>query len=147
MPNDLGERQYCRNKSEKGVQMTLRVLLTIVLSLAFGLAQSPSTTPQEQVPPAKRYFIAIFSLGPAWDKAKQANEQIGFKEHSENLRRLRTEKRIPVGGRYGDKGMVIVEAGNEADARELFASDGMVLSKSFTLELYEFRPFYKGSIE
>jgi uncharacterized protein YciI len=86
-------------------------------------------------------------VGSAWDDAKPANEQIGFKEHSENLRRLRSEKRISIGGRYGDKGMVIVEDRNEADARSLFASDLMVLKKTFTLELQQFRPFYKGSIE
>ena len=43
--------------------------------------------------------------------------------------------------------MVIVEAKNEERARSLFASDTMVSQKTFTLELYQFRPFYKGSIE
>jgi hypothetical protein len=41
--------------------MSLRVLLSMVLAVSFGLAQSPSTTPQEQVPPAKKYFIAIYA--------------------------------------------------------------------------------------
>jgi hypothetical protein len=63
------------------------------------------------------------------------------------VKRLRNEKKIPIGGRYGDKGMVIVEAKSEAEARALFASDVMVEKKTFTLELQEFRPFYKGSIE
>jgi hypothetical protein len=110
------------------------------------MAQSSTTTPQ-QTAPAKQYFIAIFSRGPAWDEAKPANEQIGFKEHSDNLRRLRSEKKISIGGRYGEKGMVIVEAQNEGEARSLFASDVMVEKKTFTLELNQFRPFYKGSIE
>jgi hypothetical protein len=43
--------------------------------------------------------------------------------------------------------MVIVEAPNEAEARSLFASDLMVEKKTFTLELNQFRPFYKGAIE
>ena len=125
--------------------MSLRVLLIIMLGTCCAMAQS--STPPQQTTPAKQYFIAIFSRGPAWDNAKPANEQIGFKEHSENLRRLRSEKKISIGGRYGDKGMVIVEAQNESDARSLFASDVMVEKKTFTLELNQFRPFYKGSIE
>jgi hypothetical protein len=60
---------------------------------------------------------------------------------------LRAEKRIAIGGRFGDKGMVIVEATSEDDARSLFVSDVMVSKKTFTLELHQFRPFYKGSIE
>lgn len=126
--------------------MSLRVLLIIMLAACWSMAQS-STPPPQETAPAKQYFIAIFSRGPAWDEAKPANEQIGFKEHSDNLRRLRSEKKISIGGRYGEKGMVIVEAQNEGEARSLFASDVMVEKKTFTLELNQFRPFYKGSIE
>lgn len=126
--------------------MKLPLILTIVLSACLTLAQSADRPPQ-QTAQTKQYFIAIFSRGTAWDDAKPANEQIGFKEHSDNLRRLRSEKRLAIGGRYGDKGMVIVEAPNEDDARSLFASDVMLSKKTFTLELHQFRPFYKGSIE
>ncbi|MFY9619504.1 MAG: hypothetical protein WAM70_10665 [Pyrinomonadaceae bacterium] len=126
--------------------MRLPVILTIVLCACLTLAQSADRPPQ-QTAQTKPYFIAIFSRGTAWDDAKAANEQIGFKEHSENLRRLRSEKRLAIGGRYGDKGMVIVEATSEDDARSLFVSDVMVSKKTFTLELHQFRPFYKGSIE
>lgn len=125
--------------------MILRLLLSIMIGACWAITQS-STLPPEQGP-AKRYFIAIFSKGPAWEEAKPANEQSGFKEHSENLGRLRAEKKISIGGRYGDKGMVIVEAQNESEARSLFASDLMVEKKTFTLELNQFRPFYKGAIE
>ncbi len=126
--------------------MRLTVILTIVLCACLSLAQSADRPPQ-QTAQTKQYFIAIFSRGTAWEDAKPPNEQIGFKEHSENLRRLRAEKRISIGGRYGDKGMVIVEATSEDDARSLFISDVMVSKKTFTLELHQFRPFYKGSIE
>ena len=126
--------------------MRLLVILTFALCACLSLAQSADRPPQ-QTAQTKQYFVAIFSRGTAWEDAKPANEQIGFKEHSENLRRLRSEKRIAIGGRYGDKGMVIVEAKNEDDARSLFVSDVMVAKKTFTLELHQFRPFYKGSIE
>jgi hypothetical protein len=130
---------------KKEIQMKSRVLIAIVISLTFSFAQPATHSSQEPAP--KQYFIAIFSRGPAWDDSKPANEQVGFKEHGENLRRLRTEKRIPIGGRYGEKGMVIIEAKNEDEARSLFASDVMVLKKTFALELHQFRPFYKGTIE
>jgi hypothetical protein len=130
---------------DKGIyKMISRVLLAVLLGTC-ALAQSP--TPKPESVPAKQYFIAIFSKGSAWDDRKQPNDQIGFKEHSDNLRRLRSEKRIPIGGRYGDKGMVIVEAKNEDEARSLFATDLMLEKKTFTLELYSFRPFYRGAIE
>jgi hypothetical protein len=119
----------------------------IMVGACCAMAQSSTTAPQQTTAQAKHYFIAIFSKGLAWDADKPANEQVGFKEHSDNLRRLRTEKKISIGGRYGDKGMVIVEAQNEAEARSLFASDVMVEKKTFTLELNQFRPFFKGAIE
>ena len=125
--------------------MRLAVVMIVVLGGCLSIA-ALDKAPQQPAP-AKQYFIAIFSRGTAWDDKKPANEQTGFKEHGENLRRLRAEKKIPIGGRYGEKGMVIVEAQNEDEARSLFASDVMVSSKTFTMELHQFRPFYKGSIE
>jgi hypothetical protein len=126
--------------------MKLLVFLLVALgsSFSFALTQSSAT---QQTTPTKQYFIAIFSRGPEWVADKQANEQVGFKEHSANLQRLRAEKRIPIGGRYADKGMLIVEAKDEVDARSLFAGDAMLEKKTFTLELHHFRPFYKGTIE
>ena len=112
--------------------MRLSVVLTIVLCTCLSLAQSADRPPQHAAQ-TKQYFIASFSRGTAWEDAKPANEQIGFKEHSENLRRLRAEKRIAIGGRYGDNGIVIVEATSEDDARSLFVSDVMVTKKTFTL--------------
>ena len=126
----------------------MRFLFILIIVLFGGLSSAHNSFFASQQPAqAKQYFIAIFSRGPAWETAKPANEQIGFKEHSENLQRLRSEKKIPIGGRYSDKGMVIVEAQSEEEAQLLFSSDVMVVKKTFTLELNRFRPFYKGSIE
>jgi uncharacterized protein YciI len=126
----------------------MRFLFTVIIVLIGGLFSAHSSLSQpQQTAPAKQYFIAIFSRGPAWDAAKPPNEQVGFKEHSANLQRLRSEKKIPIGGRYSDKGMVIVEAQSVEEAQSLFSSDVMVTKKTFNLELHNFRPFYKGSIE
>lgn len=93
------------------------------------------------------FFVVIFSLGEAWQKDKPAHEQPYFKEHSANLKRLRQEQKILIGGRYSDKGMLLLTAANEAAARAEFEADPMLRAKLFVLELYPFMPFYKGCIE
>ncbi|NUO79687.1 hypothetical protein HUU05_06400 [candidate division KSB1 bacterium] len=93
------------------------------------------------------FFIAIFSLGEAWQKDKPAHEQLYFKEHSANLKRLRQEKKLLLGGRYSDKGMIIISAENENAARAEFENDPMLANRLFDLELYPFSPFYKGCVE
>ncbi len=97
-------------------------------------------------PPAK-YFIAIFSLGPAWQKDRPAHEQLYFKEHSANLRKWREEKKITLGARYSDKGMIVLSARDEAEARAWLENDPMVVNQVFNLEIYPFNPFYTGCIE
>lgn len=126
--------------------MVSRLLFFIIPVTLLLNTPSPDDALQD-APKGKQYFIALFSRGPQWDEGKLAHEQPGFKEHSENLRRLRAEKKIAIGARYGDMGMVIIEANDESDARSFFAPDSMVHKKTFTLELHPFRPFYKGSIE
>ena len=95
----------------------------------------------------KLLFIAIYSLGPAWKTEKPAHEQAYFNEHSENLKKWRAEKRIVLGARYSDKGMIIISAADEKDARSMLEHDPMVANKVFNLELYPFSPFYKGCIQ
>lgn len=115
---------------------------------------SATTNPAETLPilpdsaaVKKMLFIAIFSLGPSWQTDKPAHEQAYFKEHSANLKKLRTEKKILVGARYSDKGMIIIAAANEQEARALVEPDPMVANKVFNLELHQFNPFYKGCID
>ncbi|MCI0707829.1 MAG: hypothetical protein L0Y80_10145 [Ignavibacteriae bacterium] len=95
----------------------------------------------------KQYMVVIFSTGPKWDHAKPFGEQQGASTHSKNLQRLRAEKLLTVGARYSDKGMVILEATTEADARAQFASDEMVRDSVFTMEVHKWSPFYKGCVE
>lgn len=94
-----------------------------------------------------QFFVVLFSLGEAWQKDKPAQEQLYFKEHSANLKRLRQEKKLLIGGRYSDKGMLLLSTTDEAAARAEFEADPMIKQKLFVLELYPFAPFYKGCIE
>lgn len=112
------------------------------------LAATATTTAQQDTSTAKKMlFIAIFSLGPSWQADKPAHEQAYFKEHSANLKKLRAEKKILVGARYSDKGMIIITAANEQEARVMLESDPMVANKVFNLELYQYNPFYKGCVD
>lgn len=99
--------------------------------------------PQAQI----ALFAVQFTVGPKWDQSKQPQEQLFFKEHSENLKSLRTEGTLLIGGRYSDKGFIIVKAGSEAEARSKIEADPAVQNQVFKFELHSFRAFYKGCIE
>ena len=113
--------------------------------LLFSILET-GNAPQLQTPAAK-YFIVIFSLGPQWDHKKPANEQTGMSEHSANLQKLRKDGTIAIGARYSDKGMIIIKADSIDSARGLFSSDPMVKADVFTMEVHEWKPFYKGIVE
>ena len=104
----------------------------------------------EVVAPPQPLFIVHLTSGPNWIKDKPASEQTGFKAHSENLSRLRTEGMLVMGARYqdsvADKGMMIIRADTAAAVTAQFAADPMVKDKLFVLEIAEFKPFYDGFI-
>jgi uncharacterized protein YciI len=95
---------------------------------------------------ADRFFVAHFTVGPAWDKDKPPNQQQHFAAHSANLKKLRGEGRLLVGARYADKGMVVVKAATREEAEALFAGDPSLAAEVFQLQLDELRPFYPGTI-
>ena len=111
---------------------------------------APRASPGEAVAPPQPLFIVHLTNGPAWDKDKPAPEQAGFKEHSQNLSRLRLEGLLVMGARYqdsvADKGMLIVRAENVEAVKAQFAADPMVKDKAFVLDIAEFQPTYDGFI-
>lgn len=138
----------------------MRSILTgSVLSL-LGAAVPFPLTAQEPAPPAApkaaatveaprpaAAYLVVFSLGPAWDRAKPPAEQSGFREHGRNLKRLRDEGRITLGARYSDKGMIVLRAESETAARGEIASDPGVRAGLFTFEVNALQPFYAGCLE
>lgn len=119
------------------------ILLTMLLTViaATGFAQD-STTKK-----APQYFIVLYTTGESWDNSKQAYEQTYFKEHSAHLAQLRKEKRIDIGGRYSDTGMLLLKASNQAEAEELINKDVAMQNKLFKAAIFPFSPFYKGCVE
>lgn len=96
--------------------------------------------------PRERLYLVIFSLGPAWVAGKPPGEQSAFREHGQNLKRLRDADRIALGARYADKGMIVLRSESEAAARSEIAADPGVRAGIFTFELNELVPFYSGYV-
>lgn len=96
---------------------------------------------------APRYFVITYETGPAWDQAKEPQDQAYFKEHSAFLKTLRTEKKSHIGGRYADKGMLIVSAADENEARRLLEGDASVSHGTFKAGVDELYLFQAGCLE
>lgn len=101
-------------------------------------ANSPATSS------APKLFAVTFTTGPKWDAAKPPPDQAFFKEHSAHLARLRTEQHSVLGGRYADKGLLLVRAATEAEVRTLLARDPSLAAGTFQAAVDEFRPFQHG---
>ncbi len=96
---------------------------------------------------AEAHFIALYTVGESWDTEKQPGEQTYFKEHSEFLSKLRKEKKIILGSRYSDTGMLILKADSLEAAKKILHQDIALQKKLFNVVVYPFNTFYKGCIE
>ncbi|HEX7879986.1 MAG TPA: YciI family protein, partial [Candidatus Eisenbacteria bacterium] len=112
-----------------------------------ALLPPPSIGQAQDAPPAPKLFAVEFTTGPAWDHAEPPNEQRHFAEHSKNLRRLRDEGKLPMGARYGDKGLILVVAPDLEAAQAEFAEDPAVTDSVFVHVIHEFSVFYPGRVE
>jgi uncharacterized protein YciI len=125
--------------------------LTCVLALLCGAsvlrAQEPApSAPPASPAPAKRTFALVFRTGPSWNKAKAPGAQAHFADHSANIRKLREEGRLLVGGRFSDQGLLIVEAKDEAEARTFVDRDPSVRAGTFTAEVHAWSTFAGGCV-
>ena len=117
------------------------ILATFVLACAVA---APQAAPPEK--PAGEVYALVFRTGPAWDKAKAPGEQPYFADHSKNLRDLRAEGRLVLGGRYSDVGLVLVRAATLDEARALVDRDPSVKNGTFAAEVHPFRAFMPGCV-
>ncbi len=122
---------------------SLFCLMALVSFVNCGWAQAP------QVPsaaPGTLLYAVEIRVGPKWDPSKQASEQLYFKEHSANLRRLRDAGHLVMGARYADKGLVVLTASDEAQVRALMEEDPSVQAGVFQYEVFAFHVFYGGTL-
>ena len=116
----------------------LRTLLALALGNSTFAAESGAPAP------APKLFAVTFTVGPNWDPAKPPPDQAFFKEHSANLARLRAENISVLGGRYGDKGLLLVRAPDAAAVAAQLARDPSLAAGTFTATVDEYRPFQHG---
>jgi len=62
------------------------------------------------------------------------------------LKKLRDGGVISMGARYADKGLLVVRAKDEAEARALLAADPSMQNETFKFALHEMRVVYAGQV-
>jgi uncharacterized protein YciI len=117
----------------------------MMLSLAFACAVAQASAPPPKAP-VNTTFAATFRTGPAWDAAKAPADQPHFADHSRNLRALRDEGRVLLGGRYGALGLVVLRAASLEEARSFVERDPAVKAGTFAVEVEPFYPFMPGCV-
>ena len=60
--------------------------------------------------------------------------------------KLRQDGRLVLGGRYGDVGLILVRAADEAEARGLFAADSSIARGVFRAEFQVWRTIFDGTL-
>jgi len=119
------------------------VLVACGVAVASGLLGTPNAEPA----PNLQQFIVHYTTGPSWVADAPFMSQPYAGHHSANLSKMRSDGVILFGARYSDKGMIIVNAESEAEARMLVERDSAVVTGTFIYEIESLHPFYFGCIE
>lgn len=114
-----------------------------LLAFAVLATVSVSFLPDERAEPL---FIILYTPGENWDAAKGPREQPYMDFHSRRLSQLRQDGVILLGARYSDKGMIVVKATDEANARRIVEQDSAVIARTFTAEVHPYYVFYDGCV-
>jgi uncharacterized protein YciI len=118
-----------------------------------GIAQAqPASAPATAAPaastaaPALRLFAVEIRTGPQWNSELPPGQQPLMREHSANLRKLREEGRIRVGARYGEVGLIVVEAATIDEARAWFDADPAMRAGVFRYEIHPLGVIFSGTL-
>ncbi len=121
------------------------------LVLAFFALKSPCSVAQHPSSVAAPGTLPLFAVqirtGDRWDTSKPPNEQLHFRDHSANLKRLRDAGHLILGARFSDVGLIIVAAESEAQARAMMDEDPSFEAGIFRYEVHLFNVFYSGSLQ
>ena len=115
----------------------------MLLAAALGLLALPAAA--QQPAPPDTLFAVRFTTGPNWDATKAPNEQALFKEHSANLSRMRRDRVLVIGARYGEVGLVVLRLPDEDAVKAQLAHDPSIEAGTFTAKIDRFMPFMHGS--
>jgi uncharacterized protein YciI len=115
--------------------------------LAFAAASSNAQAQQTTaVEPNLPLFAVEIKVGSKWDQSKPPLEQQYFREHSANMKRLRDSGNLIMGARYADRGLVILAAQSEEEARAMLDADPSIKAEVFKYELHDFSVCYSGTV-
>ena len=120
------------------------IVLIAVLAAVGAKAQVASAPPAPQEP---ALFAVEIKTGPKWDSAKQAHEQVQFREHSANLKKMRESGALVMGARYSDKGLLVVSAPSAGEVEAMLDQDPSFAAGTFVYEVHPFSVFYPGEIK
>lgn len=134
-------------RTSASLTLAVRLLATMAVGCLVAVARVEAQAPASAPDGANRPLFAVeITIGAKWDPAKPPQEQQYFAEHSANLRRLREAGSLVLGARYGDKGLVVLAARDEADARAMMDEDPSMKAQVFTYQLHRFNVFYGGTV-
>ena len=120
------------------IPLALLSLVTIASAQTPPAAPAPSAT-------APRLHAVRLSKGPAWDEAKSPNDQLGMKEHSANIARLRREGALVHGARFGELGLLVLRLPDEPAVRAALAPDPTTANGVFKVQIDVYSPFAHGT--
>jgi uncharacterized protein YciI len=109
-------------------------------------AVPPTADPSAAAPAPLLLFAVEIKTGPGWDSAKPPQEQLHFRDHSLNLRRLREQGHLLMGARYADKGLLVLQAPSLAQAQAWMQQDPAIQARVFGFELHPLNVFYPGQV-
>jgi uncharacterized protein YciI len=128
----------------------IRILLAAALALGANGVATQAPTPavaSASAPVAARPMFAVeIRTGANWNAALPPNQQAFMREHSAHLRKRRDEGRIRIGARYGDVGLIVLEAATIDEARAWMQADPSMQAGTFRFEIHPFGVFYGGSV-
>lgn len=87
-------------------------------------------------------FIVHLETGEKWDHSLQPAEQTQFKEHTDNMNRLRQEGTILFGARYGEYGLLVLAGESLPSAIEVLEADPGVMAGIFKFRIEPLSIFY-----
>jgi uncharacterized protein YciI len=127
--------------------MKIRIAVLVLALTASSLLPAQSLPEPDRSSAAPHLYAVEIRAGPSWDHSKKTHEQAFFKDHSANLKRLREQGVLVLGARYSDKGLVLLRAASEQEARAMMQQDPSIRNRVFAYEVHEFDVFYPGSVQ
>ena len=91
-------------------------------------------------------YVAVYTFGKNWGQDKKAHEQEYHEAHSSYLKKLREAGSIVMGGRYGDKELLVLKAESLVEAMLVTQQDSAVKFHTFQVSVYPFNALYPGYV-